>query len=135
MEDLRSLRATYKSMLGPCRNRDVDRHLALGRVPIKQLQNVDPNGYDAFVRSLAAASNPVAGFLAGMDDVFGRNRGRRPPLDELHRTTHARNRRAAYVVAVLLYRFYSRADVDATTFAYMRQVEDQAQGPWMIITF
>jgi hypothetical protein len=97
------------------------------------LQNVDPDGYDVFVRSLAAAGNPVAGFVTRMDDIFVRNHGRHPPLDKVHRATHAGNRGAAYVATVLLYRFYSRADADATAFAYMRQVEGEAQGPWMMI--
>jgi hypothetical protein len=81
------------------------------------MQNTDPEGYDVFVRSLAAAGNPAAGFLAGIDDIFGRNRGPRPPLDELHRATQAGHRGAAYVVAVVLYRFYSEADADGNAFA------------------
>jgi hypothetical protein len=84
MDDLRSLRATCKCMLGPCRDRDVGRQLALDRVPVQDVQNTDPEGYDVFVHSLAAASNPAVGFLAGIDGIFGRNRGSRPPLDELH---------------------------------------------------
>jgi hypothetical protein len=42
MDDLRSLRATCKSMLGPCRDRDVGRQLALDRVPVQDMQNTDP---------------------------------------------------------------------------------------------
>jgi hypothetical protein len=72
------------------------------------MQNTDPEGYDVFVRSLAAASNPAAGFPTGIDDIFSRNRGLRPPLEELHRAAQARHRVAAYVAAVVLYRFYSR---------------------------
>jgi hypothetical protein len=41
MDNLRSLRATCKSMLGPCRDRDVGRQLALDRVPIQDMQNTD----------------------------------------------------------------------------------------------
>jgi hypothetical protein len=133
VEDLQSLRPTCKSMLGPCCDSDVSRHLALGQLPIEQLQNTDLDGYDVFVRSLAAVGNPVAGFLTGMDDIFGKNRGWCPPLDELHHAAHAGNRGASYVSVVLLYRFYSGADTDATTFAYMRHVEGEAQGPQMII--
>ena len=107
MEDLRSLRATCKSMLGPCRDRDVGRQLALGRVPVEQMQNADPDGYDVFVRSLAAAGNPVACFLTGMDDIFGRNRSPQPPLDELYCTAKDGHRGAAYVAAVFLYRVNS----------------------------
>jgi hypothetical protein len=130
MDDLRSLHATCKSMLGPCRDRDISRQLALDRVPIQDMQNTDPEGYDVFVRSLAAAGNPAAGFLAGIDDIFGRNRGLRPPLDELHCTAQAGHRGAAYVAAVVLYRFYSGADADGTAFAYMKQVEGEAPGQW-----
>jgi hypothetical protein len=87
MDDLRNLRATYKSMLGPCCDRDVGRQLALDRVPVHDMKNTDPEGYDVFVRSLATAGNPATGFLVGIDDIFGRNHGPRPPLDELHRST------------------------------------------------
>jgi hypothetical protein len=128
MQDLQIRRATCKNMLGLYRDRDVGRHLALGRVPVEQMQHTDPNGYDVFVRSLAAAGNPVSSVLAGMDDIFGKNRGQHPPLNELHRAAHTGNRGAAYVVAVLLYRFYSEADIDATAFAYMKQVEGETQG-------
>jgi hypothetical protein len=34
------------------------------------------------------------------------------------------------VAAVVLYRFYSRADADGTAFAYMKQVEGEAPGQW-----
>ena len=71
-------------MLGPCHDRDVGRHLALDRVPVEQMQHDDPNGYDVFIPSLAEAGNPVACFLTGMDDIFGRNCSPRPPLDQLH---------------------------------------------------
>ena len=84
MEDLRSLRATRKSMFGPCHDRDVGRLLALDRVPVEQMQNDNPDGYDVFIPSLAEAGNPVACFLTGMDDIFGRNHSPRPPLDQLH---------------------------------------------------
>jgi hypothetical protein len=114
MDDLHSLLATCKSMLGPCRDRDVGRQLALDRVLVQDMQNTDPEGYDVLVHSLAAAGNPAAGFLAGIDDIFGRNRGPRPPLDELHRATHAGQNGAAYVAAIVLYRFYSGADADGT---------------------
>jgi hypothetical protein len=72
------------------------------------------------VRSLAAAGNTAARFLAGIDDIFGRNCVPRPPLDELHHAAQAGHKGAAYVVAVVLYRFYSRADADDTAFAYMK---------------
>jgi hypothetical protein len=72
-------------MLGPYHDRDVGRQLAHDRVPVQDMQNTDPEGYDVFFRSLAAAGNPAAGFLAGIDDFFGRNRTPRPPLNELHR--------------------------------------------------
>jgi hypothetical protein len=97
MEDLRSLWATCKSMLGPCRNRDVGRCLALDWVPVEQMQNDAPDGYDIFIHSLAEADNPVACFLTGMDDIFGRNRNPRPPLDQLHRAAEGGHRGAAYV--------------------------------------
>jgi hypothetical protein len=128
MEDLRSLRATCKSMLGPCHDRDISRHLALDRVLVEQMQNDDPDGYDVFIRSLAEASNPVACFLTGMDDIFGRNHSPRPPLDQLHRAAEGGHRVAAYVAAVFLYRANSGADADATAIAYMKQVEGEDQG-------
>jgi hypothetical protein len=84
MDDLRSLRATCKSLLGPCRDKDVGRKLALDRVPVQYMQNTDPEGYDVFIRSLAAAGNPATGFHVGIDNIFGRNRSPRPALDELH---------------------------------------------------
>jgi hypothetical protein len=130
MDDIRNLHSTCKSMLGPCRDRDVGRQLALDRVPVQDMQNTDPEGYDVFVCSLAVASNPAAGFLAGIDDIFSRNRGPRPPLDELHRAAQAGHRGAAYVTAVVLYRFYSGADADGTAFAYMKQVEGEDPGQW-----
>jgi hypothetical protein len=71
MDGLRILRVTCKSMLDPCCDRDAGRQLALDWVPVKDMQNTDPEGYDVFVRSLAAAGNPVAGFLAGVDDILG----------------------------------------------------------------
>jgi hypothetical protein len=94
------------------------------------MQNTDPEGYDVFVRSLAATGNPAAGFLAGIDNIFGRNRGTRPPLDELHRAAQAEHRGVAYVAAVVLYTFYSGADADDTAFVYMKQVEGEAPGQW-----
>jgi hypothetical protein len=130
MDDLRNLRATCKSMLSPCRDRDVGRQLALDRVPVQDMQNTDPKGYDVFVRSPAAAGNPAAGILTGIDDIFGRNRGQRPPLDELHRAAQDGHIGAAYVAAVVLCRFYSGADADGTAFAYMKQVEGEALGKW-----
>jgi hypothetical protein len=81
------------------------------------MQNTYPEGYDVFVRSLAAVGNPAAGFLAGIDDIFGRNRGPCSTLDELHHAAQAGHKGAAYVEAVILYRFYSGADADGTTFA------------------
>jgi hypothetical protein len=89
-----------------------------------------PEGYDVFVRSLAAAGNPATGFLTGIDDIFGRNCSPRPLLDELHRAAQASHRGAAYVAAVVLYRLYSGADADSTTFVYMKQVEGEAPGQW-----
>jgi hypothetical protein len=94
------------------------------------MQNTDPEGYDIFVRSLAVAGNPAAGFLAGIDDIFGRNSGPCPPLDELDRASLAGHKGAAYVAAVILYRFYSGADADGTAFAYMKQVEGEAPRQW-----
>jgi hypothetical protein len=94
------------------------------------MQNTDPEGYDVFVRSLAAAGNPATGFLTGINDIFGRNRGPHPPLDDLHRAAQAGHRGAAYVAAVILYKFYSGADADDTAFAYMKQVEGEAPGQW-----
>jgi hypothetical protein len=117
-------------MLGPCRDRDVGRQLALDRVLVQDMQNTDPEGYDVFVHSLAAAGDPAASFLAGIDDIFGRNRGPRPPLDELHRASQAWHRGAAYVAVVALYRFYSGVNADDTAFAYMKQVEGEAPGQW-----
>jgi hypothetical protein len=90
------------------------------------MYNIDPEGYDVFVRSLAAAGNPAAGFLTGINDIIGWNRDPHRPVDELHRAAQAGNRGVAYVVAVVLYRFYSGADVDGTAFAYMKQVEGEA---------
>jgi hypothetical protein len=130
MDDLHSLHATCKSMLDPCRDRDIGRQLTLDRIPVQDMQNTDPEGYDVFVRSLAAAGNPTAGLLTGIDDIFGKNRGPRPPLDELHRAAQAGHRGAAYVAAVVLYRFYSGADADGTAFVYMKQVEGEAPGQW-----
>jgi hypothetical protein len=92
------------------------------------MQNTDPEGYDVFVRSLATVGNPAVGFLAGIDDIFGRNHGPCPPLDELHRVAQAGHRGAAYVAVVVLYRFYSGAYADGTAFAYMKQVEGEAPG-------
>jgi hypothetical protein len=128
MDDLRILRATCKIMLGTCRDRDIGRQLALDWVPVQDMQNTDPEGYDFFVRSLATAGNPAAGFLAGIDDIFGSNRGPRPPIDELHRAAQAGHRGVAYVAAVILYRFYSGADADGTAFAYMKRVDGEAPG-------
>jgi hypothetical protein len=130
MDDLRSLRATCKSMLGPCRDRDVGRQLELDRVPVQDMQNTNPEGYDVFVRSLAAAGNPAAGFLTKIDDIFDRNRRLFPPLNKLHRAAQAWHRGTAYVAAVVLYRFYSGADADGTAFAYMKQVEGEAPRQW-----
>jgi hypothetical protein len=117
-------------MLGPCCDRDVGRQLSLDRVPVKDMQNTDPEAYNIFVRSLVAASNPAASFLAGIDNIFGRNRGPCPPLDELHRAAQDGHRGTAYVAVVVLYRFYSGADADDTAFAYMKQVEGEAPGQW-----
>ena len=97
MEDLCSLRATCKNMLGPYRDRDVGRRLALDQVPVEQMQNNNPVGYDVFIRSLAVAGNPVACFLTGMDDIFSRNRSPQPPLDELHHASQDGHRGAAFV--------------------------------------
>jgi hypothetical protein len=94
------------------------------------MQNTDPEGYNIFVRCLATAGNLAAGFLARIDDIFSKNRGPLPPLDELHRAAQAGHRGAAYVAAVVLYRFYSGADTDDTVFAYMKQVEGEAPGQW-----
>jgi hypothetical protein len=120
MKDLQSLRATRKSMLGPCHDRDVGRHLALDRVPVEQMQNDEPDGYDVFIRSLAEAGNLVACFLTRMDDIFGRNHSPWPPLDQLHRAAEGGHRVAAYVAAVFLYRANSGADADATAIANMK---------------
>jgi hypothetical protein len=76
-------------MLGHYRDRDVGRQLTLDRVPVQDMQNTYPEGYDVFVRSLAAVGNPATGFLAGIDDIFGRNRGPCSPLDELHHAAQA----------------------------------------------
>jgi hypothetical protein len=130
MDDPRNLRANCKSKLDPYRDIDVGRQLALDWAPVKDMQNTDPEGYDVFVRSLAADGNPAAGFLAGIDDIFGRNRSPRPPLDELHRAAQVGHRGAAYVAAVVLYRFYSGTDADSTAFVYMKQVEGKAPGQW-----
>jgi hypothetical protein len=117
-------------MLGPYHDKDVGRQLAHDRVPVQDMQNTNPEGYDVFFRSLAAAGNPAAGFLAGIDDFFGRNRTPRPPLNELHRAAQAGHRGVAYVASFVLYRFYSGADADGTAFAYMKQVEGEAPGQW-----
>jgi hypothetical protein len=71
----------------------------------------------------------VAGFLARID-IFGRNRGPRLPLSEQHRAAQAEHRGAAYVAAIVLYRFYRGGDADGTAFAYMKQVEGEAPGQW-----
>jgi hypothetical protein len=130
MDDLRSLRATCKSMLSPYCDRDVSRQLALDQVPVQDMQNTDPEGYNVFVCSLTAAGNSAASFLAGIDDIFGRNHCPCPPLDKLHRAAQAGHRGAAYVAAVVLYRFYNGVDADGTAFAYMKQVEGEAPGQW-----
>jgi hypothetical protein len=117
-------------MLGPYHDRDVGRQLALDRVPVQDMQNTDPEGYDVFIRSLAAAGNPATGYLAGIDDIFGTNHGPHSPLDELHHAAQAGHRGVAYAAAVVLYRFYSGADVDGTTLAYMKRVEGDAPEQW-----
>lgn len=94
------------------------------------MQDNDPYRYDIFIRSLAKCGNPVACFLTGMDDIFGRNRSPRPPLDQLRRAAQAGHRGAAYVAAVFLYRANIGDDADATAIAYMKQVEGEDQGQW-----
>ncbi|KAF8657542.1 hypothetical protein HU200_059985 [Digitaria exilis] len=127
MEDLRSLRATCKAMHRPCRDRDVGRRLVLHRVRVKQMQEEDPAGYDVFVRNLAACGNLEACFLTGMDDIFGRNRSPRPPLEQLHRAAAAGHKMAA---TVFLYRANNGNDTNATAMEYMKQVEFEDGLKW-----
>jgi hypothetical protein len=61
MDDLRSLCATCKYMLGPCRDRDVGRQLALDRVPVQDVQNTDSEGMtSSFVAWLQPATRRSA---------------------------------------------------------------------------
>jgi hypothetical protein len=124
MEDLRTLRVTYRFMLHVCRTTQVGRHIAVEWVS-NDIAWHNTNEYQTLLHRVAKVGNLEACFISGMHLVF---RGPMftapgPVLDEnLKRAITGSHKVAANVAAVLLYMANGGVDVDDTARQYMRQV-------------
>ena len=123
MEDLRTLRVTYRFMLHVCLTTQVGRRIAVEWVSNDILWH-NTNEYQTLHR-VGKVGNLEACFISGMHLVF---RGPMftapgPVLDEnLKRAITGSHKVAANVAAVLLYMANGGVDVDDTARQYMRQV-------------
>ena len=123
MEDLRTLRVTYRFMLHVCRTTQVGRRIAVEWVS-NDIAWHNTNEYQTLHR-VGKVGNLEACFISGMHLVF---RGPMftapgPVLDEnLKRAITGSHKVAANVAAVLLYMANGGVDVDNTARQYMRQV-------------
>jgi len=124
MEDLRTLRVTYRFMLHVCLTTQVGRRIAVEWVS-NDIAWHNTNEYQTLLHRVAKVGNLEACFISGMHLVF---RGPMftapgPVLDEnLKHAITGSHKVAANVAAVLLYMANGGVDVDDTARQYMRQV-------------
>ncbi|KAL6847888.1 hypothetical protein ACP4OV_022016 [Aristida adscensionis] len=120
MDDLRSIRATCKAMHAACKERAVGRRVALEREAAMKWS--ETGRYHAVVAHLAAAGNPEACFLVGLNLLFARRRVRQG-AEWLATAAAGGHRAAAYVLGVLL---YGVAECRDAAEQHIRQVEGEA---------
>ena len=123
MDDLRSLRRSCNAMYVACRNREVGRRLALDREPDAMWWHHDPAAVDRLYQILARTGNPEGCFRAGVNALFAELPRRRPDVGTAYLRTAAEagHKKAAYVLAVLLYNEGSEDEAKG----YLRQVHGE----------
>ena len=104
LDDLRILRVTCSSMHHIYGDPAIGRCLALDRFKHGRT-GADPIDYYALLASLTHVDNMEACFLIGIQTIFMEKHSTQPCLNDLARVADSGHHLAAYLIALLLYRY------------------------------
>jgi hypothetical protein len=101
-----------------CGHVDVGRRLSIEGIRDEIPWVWNPTTYKAFLAIMTGLGNPEACFLSGIKAFFIKQRG----YNDLRRTAEGGHDAAAYLYAILIYRYNGGAAIDDTAKGYMRRV-------------